>query len=83
MENTSQDNELIDSFIGGNQDAFDALVTKYQDYVLNVVYALAGDIEQVDDIAQEVFIYVDKEEGNNAQRLLAENDSFSDRHSFC
>jgi DNA-directed RNA polymerase specialized sigma24 family protein len=56
METNMEDYALIDRFLAGEEEGLELLVKKYQDYVLNVIYSLVGDVHQADDIAQEVFI---------------------------
>jgi len=54
----SDDYALIESFIGGSDHAFTRLVAKHKDKVRNLVYLTLGDIENIDDISQDVFIAV-------------------------
>lgn len=57
----SQNNEdalYIKEFLEGSQTGFEALVRKYQDKVLNIVYSLAGRDVEIEDIVQEVFLKV-------------------------
>jgi RNA polymerase sigma-70 factor (ECF subfamily) len=56
--NYSEDFDFIDRFLSGEEAAFDALVKKYQNYVVNIVYSLLGVNTSAEDIAQEVFIKV-------------------------
>ncbi len=43
---------------GGDVDAFNVLVERYQQVILNVAYRIAGDRDEAQDIAQEVFVKV-------------------------
>jgi RNA polymerase sigma-70 factor (ECF subfamily) len=52
----SSDNELIDSFIKGNQNAFNFIVRKYQKKVYWVIRKMVLDHDDADDITQEVFL---------------------------
>lgn len=52
----SPDEELIDSFIKGNKNAFNLLARKYQKKVYWVVRKMVISHEDADDITQEVFI---------------------------
>jgi len=50
------ENKLIVMASKGDLDAFNQLVLNYQDMVYNHAYALVGDPDRADDIAQESFI---------------------------
>lgn len=52
------DGDLIARFLAGDRSAFDALFSKYQDYVYNIVYGIIGKSEEAHDVAQEVFVQV-------------------------
>lgn len=58
MEKEKSDSILLEQFLSGDEQAFTELVTRYQRYVMNVVCSLAGNSQDADDIAQEVFIRV-------------------------
>ncbi|HEY6953031.1 MAG TPA: sigma-70 family RNA polymerase sigma factor [Bacteroidota bacterium] len=61
MNNSSQTTEdfrLVNAFKAGDRRAFEELVRKYQRQVANIVYLTLGSREDVQDIAQEVFIRV-------------------------
>jgi len=49
---------LIERCRAGDDDAFGELVDRYKNLVYAVVYRLAGDRAQADDLAQEVFLKV-------------------------
>jgi len=53
-----EDVAYINQFLSGDEKAFDALVRKYQDRVLNITYSLIGRDRESEDIAQEVFLKV-------------------------
>jgi len=52
------DNELIIDILEGNQQAFEELIRRYQSFVHNVVYHFFAKREDVEEIAQEVFLKV-------------------------
>lgn len=52
------DDQLIQRFQGGDEGAFEELVRKYQDRVANVIYSFTGRKDEVEDLAQEVFLKV-------------------------
>jgi RNA polymerase sigma-70 factor (ECF subfamily) len=52
------DFSLIRSFVGGNEDAFRSLLKRHKEKVRNLIYITIGKPDEVDDIAQEVFITV-------------------------
>ncbi len=52
------DNELIADILEGDHEAFTELIRRYQSFVHNVVYHYFGKREDVEDIAQEVFLKV-------------------------
>lgn len=52
----SSDDELINSFVGGNQNAFNLIVRKYQKKVYWVIRKMVLDHDDADDITQEVFL---------------------------
>ena len=49
---------LLERFLNGEHVAFEQLVRKYQDTVLNIVYSLVGRDREAEDIVQEVFLKV-------------------------
>jgi RNA polymerase sigma-70 factor, ECF subfamily len=51
-----QDNELIDRFIDGDEQAFNMLVRKHQDFVYNIARKITGNHEDATEAAQRVFI---------------------------
>lgn len=50
------DEELIAAFQHGNQPAFDTLVGRYKDQLMNFVFRFVGDFDEADDIVQETFV---------------------------
>ena len=50
------DAELIQRVAQGNEKAFEQLVKKYQYSVFNTIYRYIGYYDDVEDVAQEVFI---------------------------
>ncbi|MBK8554091.1 MAG: sigma-70 family RNA polymerase sigma factor [Ignavibacteria bacterium] len=56
LDINSTDDELIESFIKGNQSAFNFIVRKYQKKVYWVVRKMVLDHDDADDLTQEVFL---------------------------
>ena len=52
----SEDDSLVRRVQKGDWDAFEILVLKYQERIFRVVRRFLGDRDQVEDLAQEVFI---------------------------
>ena len=52
------DFSLIRAIQAGDHKAFESLVRRYQNQVANLIYVTMGNSDDVDDIAQEVFIRV-------------------------
>src|SRR5215218_5034565 len=52
------DSEVVAAFLAGNRRAFDELVERYQNRLLNFVYRTTGDRERGEDLVQETFIRV-------------------------
>ncbi len=52
------DRELVESVLAGDGSAFQTLVERYQKPVFNIVLHYMGRREEVEDIAQEVFLKV-------------------------
>lgn len=55
---TTEDFRLVRAFKSGDRAAFEELVRRYQRQVANVIYLTLGRRDEVEDIAQEVFIRV-------------------------
>ena len=54
----TDDFTLIRSIQAGDHQAFESLVRRYQRQVANLIYVTMGGRDDVEDIAQEVFIRV-------------------------
>ena len=52
------DADVVASFLGGEERAFQELVERYQTRLLNFIYRTVGDRERAEDLVQEVFIRV-------------------------
>ncbi|MGH7496513.1 MAG: sigma-70 family RNA polymerase sigma factor [bacterium] len=55
---TAADFELIQAFRAGDDQAFTALVQKYQQHVFNLIFHHSGPAVEVEDLAQEVFLKI-------------------------
>src|SRR5471032_1755996 len=55
---SQDDAEVVSSFLGGEERAFQELVERYQTRLLNFIYRTIGDREKAEDLVQEVFIRV-------------------------
>ncbi len=55
---TDDDSGLVARFLRGDATAFDALFSKYQDYVFHIVYGIVGSAEESRDLTQDVFLQV-------------------------
>jgi len=51
-----EDNELIDRFLDGDEQAFNLLVRKHQDFVYNITRKITGNHEDAIETAQRVFV---------------------------
>jgi RNA polymerase sigma-70 factor (ECF subfamily) len=58
------DNELIRSYVLGDESAFMALVSKYKDPITNYINAMIGDYERAVDLSQETFLRIYKNAEN-------------------
>jgi RNA polymerase sigma-70 factor (ECF subfamily) len=52
------DNKLLNDLIQGDPDAFEALITEYQDRVVNTCARFVNNLQDAEDVAQNVFIEV-------------------------
>ena len=52
------DSAVVSAFLDGESRAFDELVNRYQNRLLNFVYRTTGDRERAEDLVQEVFVRV-------------------------
>jgi RNA polymerase sigma-70 factor (ECF subfamily) len=59
-KNVPSDEELIARFQEGDTYAFDQLVRRYKDPLLNFIYRFVGDLVEAEDIVQETFYRVYK-----------------------
>jgi len=58
------DAELIQQVAGGNEKAFEQLVKKYQHAAFNTIYRYIDNYDDVEDVAQEIFIKVWRHAGS-------------------
>jgi len=54
----SDDNCLIKQAAEGNESAFQKLIIKYQQAVFSTIYRHIGNYDNVEDLAQEIFVKV-------------------------
>jgi RNA polymerase sigma-70 factor (ECF subfamily) len=52
------DSAVVSAYLGGEPRAFDELVDRYQNRLLNFVFRTTGDRERAEDLVQEVFVRV-------------------------
>jgi len=52
------DADLVKMVLGGKNDAFAILITRHKRLIYNVIYNMINDREEINDIAQEVFIKI-------------------------
>jgi RNA polymerase sigma-70 factor (ECF subfamily) len=60
VKNQPTDEELIKRFQDGDNYAFDQIVRRYKDQLLNFVYRFINDLTEAEDIVQETFYRVFK-----------------------
>jgi RNA polymerase sigma-70 factor (ECF subfamily) len=53
-----EDGDVVAAFLGGEERAFQELVSRYQTRLLNFIYRTIGDREKAEDLVQEVVIRV-------------------------
>lgn len=58
MQDMRSDAEIVQAVLGGDVNAFEALVLRYQKKVYNTVLRLTGDSVQAEDLSQEVFLKI-------------------------
>ncbi len=51
-----EDTDLIGQFLDGNEQAFNLLVRRHQDFVYNITRKITGNHDDADEAAQRVFI---------------------------
>lgn len=56
MVKVFSDNELIDRHMNGDDEAFATMITRYQAYVFAIILRFVNERQDVEDIAQEVFL---------------------------
>ena len=58
MENLKQmtDDMLVTLYLGGNNSAFDTLLSRHQDRLFNYIYFIVRSMEVAEDIFQETFV---------------------------
>lgn len=54
------DLELVDRCLSGDQEAFAGIVARYKKLIYSVVYNIINDKQEVNDVAQEVFLRIYK-----------------------
>ena len=68
------DQELVSSYLSGNQSAFEVLLKRYKDKIYTSIYLFVKDTELAEDIFQDVFIKIidtlKKEKYNNEGKFL-------------
>ena len=57
-KDSPSDEELIERFQNGDIYAFEEIVKRYKDQLLNFAYRFLGDIEDSEDIVQETFLRI-------------------------
>lgn len=55
-QSTQTDAELVELFRSGFEEAFDAIVVRYQDRIYQFACRLVGDTDEASDVAQEAFV---------------------------
>lgn len=68
-DNRPSDEDLIERFQGGDVYAFDLIVKRYKEQLLNFVYRFVGNQEEAEDIVQETFLRVYRK--RNAYKRIA------------
>lgn len=58
--NSQEVNDLIVRCQTGDRAAFDELMARYQRYVFNLIYQHMGGIDEIEDVAQEIFLRIFK-----------------------
>ena len=52
------DKELVEATLGGENQAFAGIIERYQRLVFSIIYHYVGNRDEVEDLAQEVFLKV-------------------------
>jgi len=71
IDSRKEDAHLIHSALRGDQAAYKKLMKKYHDQIANLIYRIIHQREQVEDLAQEVFI-----------KAFASLGSFNEEYAF-
>ncbi len=50
------DEDLVRQTVAGNAEAFDLIVSRYQDRIFNLLARMSGSAEEAEDLAQETFL---------------------------
>jgi RNA polymerase sigma-70 factor (ECF subfamily) len=58
--NTPEVSALIVRCQAGELQAFDSLVARYQRYVFNLIYQHLGNVDELEDVAQDIFLRIYK-----------------------
>jgi len=58
--NPPEVDELVARCKQGELEAFDRLIARFQKYVFTIIYQHLGSVDEIDDIAQEVFLRIFK-----------------------
>ena len=56
MPTELSDNEIIQQVLGGNQQVYSQLVTRYQSYVFTLALRMLKTREDAEEVAQDVFV---------------------------
>ena len=67
-DTSAPDYQWVESFRAGNEEAFDRIFLKYQDYVYNICLGILGNPDDACDSAQETFLRVHRNLGKFHQR---------------
>ena len=65
-----EDGDVVAAFLGGEERAFQELVSRYQTRLLNFIYRTISDCEKAEDLVQEVFIRVYRHIGRLPQSVF-------------
>lgn len=75
LYNNYTDNELVEAFRGGDNKAFEALLTRYKGSLYSFIYSLVRDEQQADDAFQDTFVkiikYIKAGKYNHQNKFLA------------
>jgi len=58
MAEAKTDAQLVEATVEGDPQAFEEIVERYQRLVFNIIYHYMGRRNEVEDLAQEVFLKV-------------------------